>query len=117
MFQYIIGGIAALAFGAIAVKELTKTTGEKVKDGDDVFVHADAIQVLTPAGTVPNPVNGASLKAFLAGFLTTSIKVSAARLEAPPSTRITGTILGFPSIVVFDRSAVASIERNGARIT
>ena len=43
MFQYIIGGVAALAFGAIAIREVTKPTGDKVKDGDNVFVLADAL--------------------------------------------------------------------------
>ena len=109
MFQYILGGAAALAFGAIAAKEMSKTTGEKVKDGDTLFVRADGIKLAGADADI------AGLKAFLAGFLNTSVKVTTARLT-PNSTEITGTIIGFPKVVAFDRSAVTSIERDGKKI-
>jgi hypothetical protein len=113
MFGYFVAGAAALLFGGIAYKEATKTTGEKVKAGDTTFVRADALRV---SGTAPNPAVQASLQSLLAGFMSTSVKVSGVQ-PLPGTTSFSGTIVGFPQPVVFDRSAVVSIERNGARIT
>jgi hypothetical protein len=111
MFGYVVAAVTAAVFGGIAYKEVTKPTGEKVKDGDTVFVRADAIHLADTSA--PNDVAG--LQAFLASFLNTSVKVTTVRLT-PKSHGLTGTILGFPRVVAFDRSAVTSIERNGARI-
>lgn len=111
MFQYIVGGAAALAFGAIAAKEMSKTTGEKVKDGDTLFVRADKLHLADTNA----PADVAGFQAFLAGFLNTSVKVTMARLT-PKSTGITGTIIGFPKVVAFDRADVTSIERDGKKI-
>lgn len=114
MFGYIVAGVTALAFGGIAIREATKTTGEKVKDGDSVFVRADGLHLVDSS-----PTDDAGLKAFLAGFLQTSVKVTNVHLpvKGGKSTDFTGTIIGFPRVVAFASAAVNSIERNGARIT
>ncbi len=110
MFGYIVAGITAAVFGGIAVREVTKPTADKVKDGDTVFVRADALRLADT--TAPTDVAG--LQAFLAGFINTNVKVTTVRRT--PTGSFTGTILGFPRVVAFDKPAVASIERNGARI-
>ena len=111
MFGWIIGGVTAAVFAGIGIREATKPTGEKVKNGDSVFVRADALS-LADTNAVQDI---AGLQAFLTGFINTSVKIGTARLT-PGTTKITGTILGFPRVVSFDRSAVTSIERNGKRI-
>jgi len=116
MFGWIVGGIAALAFGGIAYKEVTKTTGEKVKDGDTVFVRADKLRLAETATLADT----AGLQAFLAGFINTNVKVTNVHLtpqsNAVDRTIITGTIVGFPRLLAFSKADVTSIERNGARI-
>lgn len=111
MFQYIVAGITAAIFGGIAIHEATKPTGEKVKNGDAVFVRADALH---PAD-LTSTADTLGLRAFLAGFLSTAIKVSAVKTNGKAD--MTGTILGFSKSVGFPSTAVVSIERNGKRIT
>jgi hypothetical protein len=112
MFQYVVMGVAAAVLSGIAYKEASKPTGEKVKYGDAVFVRADALK-LADANTNQNDVAG--LRAFLAGFINTAVKVTDVRVM-PQATGLTGSIIGFPRTLFFERTAVQSIERNGKRI-
>ncbi len=112
MLGWVIAGVTGAVFGGIALKELSKTTGEKVKDGDTVFVRSDMLR-LADSNAGPDV---AGLKVFLAGFINNSVKVTTAR-RTPGTKAFTGTILGFSRVVAFDENAVSSIERNGSRIT
>ncbi len=112
MFQYVIAGVAAAVFGGIALREATKPTGEKVKNGDSVFVRADSIRVASSKSAGDD----LGLRAFLAGFVSTNVKIAdVSGNNGNPILR--GSIVGFPKALEFDRSAVVSIERNGQRIT
>ncbi len=110
MIPVIIAGAAILSFGAIALYGSLKSTASKVEDGDSVFVKADQISLEGP----PSPASSAALTSFLAGFVTTLIKVSRVTRSG---TQGKGTIEGFPQAVVFPLEAVAMIDRNGTRIT
>lgn len=114
MFGYVVAGAAAVAFGVIAVKEMNKTTGEKVKGGDTVFVNADSLRVANGA-VIDTAGADRSLRTFLQGFLNTSVKVVNVRLGSADGIR--GAIIGFPFEVAFPPAGVVSIERNGKRIT
>lgn len=111
MFGYIIAGVTAAVFGGIAYREATKPTGDKVKDGDTVYVHSDALRLADATA----PGDTAALKGFLGGFVTSNVKVTAVKRIGPDS--FTGSILGFSRLLAFDKKAIASIERNGQRIT
>jgi hypothetical protein len=116
MFGYFVAGAAALLFGGIAYKEATKPTGDKVKEGDTVFVRADGIHLGVPGSPAANAPKQAGLTTLLAGFMSTSVKVTGVR-KTQTHDSLLGTIVGFPDLVGFSRTAVTSIERNGARIT
>jgi hypothetical protein len=104
-------GLGVVGVGGFAIHESRKPTGEKVKDGDTVFVHATALR--TSSG---QQFDEDRLKAFLAGFVTTSVKVTNVILTPGVKGRAGGVILGAPVPVFFDLGAVTSIERNGKRI-
>jgi hypothetical protein len=104
-------GLGVVGVGGFAIHESRKPTGEKVKDGDTVFVHATALK----------PVSGQQfdtdrLAVFLAGFVTTNVKVTNVVISGVVKGGCTGTILGAPVPVFFTLDAVTSIERNGKRI-
>jgi hypothetical protein len=109
MFEYAIASVAALLFGGIAYKEASKTTAEKARNGDNVFVRADALRV---QGT-PGDLSDGGLASFLKGFLQSNVKITNLEIAAGGGR---GTILGFSKVVVFPLSAIASIERDGKRI-
>lgn len=108
MFGIIVIAAVVIGGGIIAAIEVNKTTGEKVKTGDSVFVPLEQLTTVNPVAQIP-------LRAFLTGFTSLVAKVSGVIPGATPS-MLTGNIVGFPDSVTFPRNAVASIDRNGSRI-
>ncbi len=108
MFGIIVIVAVVAVGGYIGISEMNKTTGEKVKAGDSVFVPLDQISAL-------NPVDGAPLGAFLKGFTSMVAKVTNV-IPGATHELMTGNIIGFPGGVSFPRQSVASIDRNGTRI-
>ncbi len=111
LFAWVLGlGVAGV--GAHAIRESMKPTGEKVRDGDSVFVRADALQA-----TSGQQFDVDALKRFVAGFTNTNVKVSSVVVTGNVKGRASGAIIGAPVPVFFELSAVTSIERDGKRIT
>ncbi len=117
MFGYILAGVTAAIFGGIALHEVNKPTGEKLKKGDSAFVE---VRMLRMASGITAPgLDDAALQAFLGGLITSSVKVVNCEPQAIGNGQpgAIGTIVGFPKPVAFPLTGVTSIERNGKRIT
>lgn len=108
MFGIILLAAVVIGGGYIVVTESNKTTADKLKPGDAAFVNASSIAVGSSA-------DDAQLKAFLAGFMAVTVRVS--NVVADTTKKLGhGTIIGFGPTVSFPLDAIASIDRNGTRI-
>jgi hypothetical protein len=101
--------VAVVGIGVTALLE-GRSTGEKVKNGDSVFVNATSLRPLSGS-----PVDIDALRVFLSGFLATNVKVTSVAIG--PNKTAVGNIIGLSPSVLFDLSAVTRIERDGKQFT
>ena len=113
MFGYIVAAVTAGAFAIISAIELSKATGDKVQEGDTVFIRGEKIRLVDT-----NDIAGlATLKTFLSGVVATAVRVTNVHIQKGSTGPIfTGTVIGFPDLVTFDKQDVTAIDRNGRRI-
>jgi hypothetical protein len=108
MFGLVVLAAVVLGGGYIAFTEINKTTGQKVKDGDGVFVPVEKLSTGVAADDL-------ALKAFLGGLVSVVAKVTNVTVDAVKGLGH-GNLIGFPATVSFPLESVASIDRNGTRI-